>query len=175
MQSQILYRQTTHNITYIPSGWVPQLSLPNMDLDETTQEAFLEALRSGYNVVLSGNNLGSSNDVCTFIEEGSLTIGWNGNIAPCPPLLYNHIGYVNNYKRFSRKHIIGNINKDKLVDLWLEPNYIAYRERVHSFVFAPCTACGGCEMLEGNEEDCLGNQFPSCGACLWAQGIIQCP
>ena len=61
------------------------------------------------------------------------------------------------------------------MDLWLDPDYLHYRERVHSFAFAPCTACGGCELLETNEEDCLGNTFPSCGCCLWAQGLIQCP
>jgi hypothetical protein len=46
---------------------------------------------------------------------------------------------------------------------------------VQGFAFAPCTFCGGCEMLDGNEEDCLGNEFPACGGCLWAQGLIQCP
>ena len=30
-------------------------------------------------------------------------------------------------------------------------------------------------ILDGNEEDCLGNVFPACGSCLWAQGLIQCP
>ncbi len=26
-----------------------------------------------------------------------------------------------------------------------------------------------------NEEDCFGNTFPTCGGCLWAQGVIRCP
>jgi hypothetical protein len=37
-----------------------------------------------------------------------------------------------------------------------------------SFAFAPCTFCGGCEMLDGNEEDCLGNVFPPAAAVLGA-------
>jgi hypothetical protein len=30
-------------------------------------------------------------------------------------------------------------------------------------------------MSEANEEDCFGNGFPTCGGCLWAQGVLQCP
>jgi len=47
---------------------------------------------------------------------------------------------------------------------------------LQNFAFAPCTFCGGCDLSETNEEDCIGNDiFPVCGGCLWAQGIIQCP
>jgi hypothetical protein len=53
--------------------------------------------------------------------------------------------------------------------------YVAYRQRVQNFAFAPCTACGGCDLSEANLEDCLGNEFPVCGGCLWAQAVIQCP
>lgn len=45
---------------------------------------------------------------------------------------------------------------------------------VCTFIESGSTAIG-CEMSEANEEDCLGNTFPACGGCLWAQGIIQCP
>jgi hypothetical protein len=30
-------------------------------------------------------------------------------------------------------------------------------------------------MAEKNEEDCFANSFPTCGGCLWAQGVIQYP
>lgn len=59
--------------------------------------------------------------------------------------------------------------------MWLDPEYIAYRERVHSFAFAPCTTCDGCEMSLANETDCFSNVAPACGGCLWAQEVIQCP
>lgn len=48
-------------------------------------------------------------------------------------------------------------------------------DKVKAFEFSPCRVCGGCSLLEKNEEDCYGNAFPACGGCLWAQGIIQCP
>lgn len=33
----------------------------------------------------------------------------------------------------------------------------------------------GCELRETNEADCYGNPFPTCGECLWAAGLVQCP
>lgn len=172
---EVLYDRTLHDITYTPSAWLPRLSLPKMDLDDDTQPSFNRALGSGANVTFAGNNLGGANDVCTFIESGSMTVGWDGSVSPCPPLLYDHVSYLHRRRRFSRRHIIGSLAERDLLDLWNDPGYVAYRERVQGFAFAPCTACGGCEMSEANEEDCLGNVFPVCGGCLWAQAVIQCP
>ena len=172
---EILYAQEFRDLTYMPSPRIPRLSLPKIGFRDETSEPLLEALHSGYNVSLAGNNLGGANDVCEFIESGSISIGWDGSVAPCLPLLHTHTHFYKNWRHEVKEHVLGNINDGNLLDLWLEPEYVQYRERVHSFAFAPCTACGGCEMLDANEEDCLGNGFPSCGCCLWAQGLIQCP
>jgi MoaA/NifB/PqqE/SkfB family radical SAM enzyme len=175
MQGEMLYKGTLRNITYLPSPWLPKLSLPRMDLNELTQEAFLKALDCGVNVELAGYNLGGANDVCTFIESGAIAIDWHGDVSPCPPLSHNHTSYLHGYARKSRRHVVGNIQNQSLRAIWLDPEYVSYRERVHSYAFAPCTPCGGCELLEGNEEDCFGLTHPACGSCLWTQGVIQCP
>jgi MoaA/NifB/PqqE/SkfB family radical SAM enzyme len=175
LRGEILYAQGFRDPTYMPSPRIPRLSLPKMEFDDVTSAPLLQALHSGYNVSLAGNNLGGANDVCHFIESGSISIGWDGGVAPCLPMLHTHTHYYKAWQHQVKQHVLGNINDGNLMDLWLEPEYVQYRERVHSFAFAPCTACGGCEMLETNEEDCLGNTFPSCGCCLWAQGLIQCP
>ncbi len=175
MQQEILYGKALNSITFVESPWLRRLILPKLDLNEDTREPFLQALQSGYNVTLAGQNLGGANDVCTFIESGSLAIGWDGRVSPCPPLLYNHVSYLREYQRQSSCHIIGNVGEHDLLDLWHDAAYTAYRERVQSFAFAPCTPCGGCELLEANETDCFDNPAPACGACLWAQGIVQCP
>ncbi len=172
---EVLYERTLRDITYMPSAWLPRLSFPKMDLNDETQASFLRALRSGANVTFAGNNLGGANDVCTFIENGSLTVGWDGSVSPCPPLLYTHVSYLHRRRRVSHRHIIGSLADRDLLDLWNDPDYVAYRNRVQHFAFAPCTACGGCDLSESNEEDCLGNEFPVCGGCLWAQAVIQCP
>ncbi|MEK7810037.1 MAG: radical SAM protein [Chloroflexota bacterium] len=176
LKEEMLYTGTIRNLAYMmPSKWVPRLNLPKMDINDVTREAFYQALNSGYNVTFAGNNLGGAGDVCNFIESGSMSIGWDGGVSPCLPLLHTHYSYLHNKVRQSRKHVIGNVRLRSVSDLWEDPAYMAYRERVQSFAFAPCTFCGGCDLSEANEEDCMGNVFPACGGCLWAQGLIQCP
>lgn len=175
MCAETLYNRTLSDVTYLPSPWLRKLSLPKMDIDETTGQVFLQALRSNYNVNFAGFNLGSTNDVCTFIENGAMAIGWDGSISQCPPLLYTHTGFVHGKKRTSSRHILGNVNENDLLDIWNDPEYEAYRDRVSRFAFAPCTFCGGCELIHDNQTDCFGNPSPECGGCLWAQGVIRCP
>ena len=176
MQTDRLYTRTMRNIAYMPSPVLPKLSLPKMDFNEDTQAALTEAFNSGCNVSYAGNNWGGANDVCNFVESGTMSIAWTGDVSPCWPLMHTHMSYLHGKPRLSKKHVIGNVRERTLSDLWLDPDYLAYRERLHNFVFAPCTFCGGCDLSEANEEDCLGNtNFPVCGGCLWAQGIIQCP
>jgi len=176
MQEDQLYKRTIRNIAYLPSPVLPKLSLPKMDFNEETQAALTEAFNSGCNVSFAGNNWGGANDVCNFVESGTMSIAWTGEVSPCWPLMHTHMSYLHGKPRLSKKHVIGDTRKQSLEEIWLSPEYVAYRERLHNFVFAPCTFCGGCDLSETNEEDCLGNDIaPVCGGCLWAQGIIQCP
>jgi MoaA/NifB/PqqE/SkfB family radical SAM enzyme len=175
MSEEILYGRTLSDITFMSSPWLAQLSLPRMDLRGEAREAFLMALNSGCSVNLAGSRLSGANDTCTFIESGALAIGWDGSISPCPPLLHNQITFLKGRERRLRRHTFGDVNTQELTQVWNSEAYVAYRERVMSFAFAPCTFCGGCELLDSNETDCLGNPAPVCGGCLWAQGMIQCP
>lgn len=176
LQDERLYTRTIRNIAYLPSPVLPKLSLPKIDFNEETQAALTEAFNSGCNINFAGNNWGGANDTCNFVESGTMSIAWNGDVSPCWPLMHTHTSYLHNKPRISKKHVIGSVNQRSLLDLWLDPDYLAYRERLHNFIFAPCTFCGGCDLSEENVEDCLGNtEFPVCGGCLWAQGIVQCP
>jgi MoaA/NifB/PqqE/SkfB family radical SAM enzyme len=175
LRSEVLYTRAISDITYTRSAWVPHLSLPKMDFNDTTREAFFEALRSGYNVNFAGYSLGETNDACQFVEGGAMAVGWDGSVSPCFPLLHTHVSWLKGRQRASQRHVLGAIAEHSLIELWNDPEYVAYRERVQRFAFAPCASCGGCELAEANQEDCIGNTFPACGGCLWAQGVIQCP
>jgi MoaA/NifB/PqqE/SkfB family radical SAM enzyme len=176
MQQDRLYVQTMHNIAYMQAPHLPRLSLPKMDFDQNTMEAIFQTFNSQLNVSFAGNNWGGASDTCNFVESGTMSIAWNGDVSPCWPLMHTHTSYLHGKPRLSKKHVIGNVAEHSLSGLWLDPAYVAYRERLHNFAFAPCSFCGGCDLSETNEEDCIGNTtFPVCGGCLWAQGIIQCP
>ena len=125
---------------------------------------------------LSGDYQGKSMDRCPFIERGVVAIAWDGSLSPCLPLMHNHTSYLDKRrKRHSRRYVVGNLSEHSLETLWTQPDYVSFRQRVQAFDFSPCTICGGCDLSEFNEEDCFGNTFPTCGGCLWAQGVIQCP
>lgn len=176
MQDDRLYMQTMHNIAYLQAPNLPSLSLPKMDFNDITRDALFETFNSQLNINFAGNNWGGASDTCNFIESGTMSISWTGDVSPCWPLMHTHTSYLHGKPRLSKKHVIGNVTGRSLSDLWSAPDYVAYRERLHNFAFAPCSFCGGCDLSETNEEDCIGNTtFPVCGGCLWAQGIIQCP
>jgi MoaA/NifB/PqqE/SkfB family radical SAM enzyme len=175
LQAEMLYTRARHDVAYIHSARVPRLSLPRMDFDETTREALFRAFQAGYNVSYGGHNWAEASDVCNYVEGGTMSVAWSGDVSPCWPLMHTHISYLHGKPRLSHRHVVGNVRERTLGDLWLDSGYVSYRERVQSFAFAPCTFCGGCELAEANQEDCLGNPAPVCGGCLWAQGVILCP
>jgi MoaA/NifB/PqqE/SkfB family radical SAM enzyme len=170
-----LYARTKNDPSYIAADKVPSLSLPKMDFSELTREALFQAFQSGYNVSYAGNNWSGANDVCNFVENGTTSVVWDGDVSPCWPLMHTHRSYLHDKPRINHGHRIGNVRERPLRDLWLDPDYVAYRERLQSFAFPPCTFCGGCEVSTENLEDCVSNPEPVCGGCLWAQGVIQCP
>lgn len=175
MRREILYRRALNDITYLPSVWTPRVELPKMDVDEETGPALFRVMRSHRNISLVGNNLGAANNRCPFIDAGAGAVRWDGAFSPCLPLLHDHLSYLDDRERRSRAYIVGNLAEQALPDLWGAADHIAFRRRVRAFDFSPCTFCGGCDYSLANEEDCFGNTFPTCGGCLWAQGIIRCP
>lgn len=175
MLPERLFEQVTRDIAYLNAPMLPRLSLPKMDFNQETSASLFQAFNSRLNISLAGNNWAGANDTCNFVESGTMSIAWNGDVSPCWPLMHSHMSFLHSRPRLIKKHVIGNISERSLEELWLSPEYLVYRQRLHNFAFAPCTFCGGCELAEANEEDCFGNTFPACGGCLWAQGIIQCP
>ena len=176
MLDERLYTRALSDPAYMAgSKSVASLSLPKMDFNEITRDALFGAFTSGCNISLAGNNWGGASDVCNFVESGTMSIAWDGFAAPCWSLMHTNTSFLRDKMLTNHRHIIGNVAERSLLDLWLDPEYLAYRERLHNFGFAPCTFCGGCELAESNQEDCFANTTPVCGVCLWAQGVIQCP
>lgn len=175
MYDEILYSRALNDVIYMPSPWGNSLELPKIDINGVTHEVFYQIMLSGHPLSLAGANLGEGNDRCPFIEKGAVAIRWDGDVSPCLPLLHDHKTFLYRYERSLRRYGVGNVTRQDLYDLWNLPEYLSFRKRIQKFDFSPCTFCGGCDLLERNEEDCFGSPFPTCGGCLWAQGVIQCP
>ena len=98
-----------------------------------------------------------------------------GESPPCLSLLHTHPEYVNEQWRTVEAYAVGCVEEQSLAAIWRTPAYRDFRHRVRAFDFSHCFACGGCLLTESNREDCYGNPFPTCGECLWAQGLVLCP
>jgi len=175
MQDEILYARALSDSVYTPASLLRDLDFPKMDINPTTREAIYQVMRGDHSLSFAGGSLGESSNRCPFIEKGALAIRWDGDVSPCLALLHDHRIYFSQYERSIKRHAVGNVLERSIKDIWNLPEYLSFRNRLRGFNFSPCTLCGGCEYFESNQEDCIGSPVPTCGGCLWAQGIIQCP
>ena len=175
MREQVLYARSIDAEDVRPSPWTPEISLPRLDIDEATLGRLLQLEAGPRGSSLPGHVREAASSSCPFVEKGSLAVRWDGQISPCLPLLHTHASYLDFRPRVNHAHAIGNVDERSLLEAWRDPAYVALRERLLAFDFAPCTICNSCDMADENLEDCFGSPTPACGGCLWAQGFIRCP
>ncbi|MCX5787858.1 MAG: radical SAM protein [Elusimicrobia bacterium] len=176
MEPQMVCNQALTFGTFADLPVKTKMDLPRLDIDETTKEPLWRLLAGPESLSLMGEKVGARVDECRFIRERCVCIRWDGEVSPCMGLMHAHKTYFQKYEKKVRSHSFGGISQKSLWDIWKADDYVAFRERVAAFDFSPCHICGGCHLVEDNAEDCTGNTFPAtCGGCLWAQGIIQCP
>jgi MoaA/NifB/PqqE/SkfB family radical SAM enzyme len=174
LMAEILYEDMLA-VGVIPTLWHDTLKLPPMDIDELTAKPLRTVIRGRYEAVLAGQDVSGISRRCPFVEAGSVSVAWNGDVSPCLALLHTHDEFLRGRKRRVDRHVVGRLSERELRDIWMDPGYVALRAKIQEFDFSPCVLCGGCTMSDGNQEDCEGMDPPRCGACLWGQGLIRCP
>ena len=175
MEKEMLCLQTLTLETFTFAPGKTELSLPRIDVNNTTKETLFSLLQGFENLTFMGNRVAVDARRCRFVHERTSFVRWDGRVAPCMGLLHSHRTFLYGLERQVRAHDFGDARTGDLLEIWDSPAYTAFRDKVKAFDFSPCHVCGGCSLLEKNEEDCYGSEFPACGGCLWAQGIIQCP
>lgn len=166
---EILYQSTVDGL-----GNDVQVYLPPLDNEAGAAQALAALVPEGEAVPwLKRNDLGSG--WCPFVGHGSAVVSWRGDVSPCMSLLHSAPCYVLGRAKSVHGVSYGNVNDDSLENIWSQADYRAFRERAQRFEFAPCTGCTGCRLAETNGRDCHGSPAPSCGDCLWARGLVQCP
>lgn len=154
----------------------PRYRIPLMDYDEPgVTEAYLNLMRQSGRLELINGPFHRKTRFCRFIAEGNVFVRWDGDVSPCMGLLHSAVTYLHRAPRTVLHHSFGNLAASSLSEIWDSPEYSNFRSRVLDFQFSPCIGCGGCEQRETNQSDCLGNDSPTCGACLWSEGLITCP
>ncbi len=157
------------------SRWYPEIVLPRIDARPEVLEPLLGLLRHGGTIDPLLEHSGSLKGYCRFVREGAVAVAWDGGVSPCIALMHSYTCYILGREKAIRRYVVGDVNDEAITRVWQHTKYQQFRRRVVEFDFSPCVDCGGCQYSESNEEDCFGNEFPACGDCLWAQGIILCP
>jgi len=153
-----------------------QVYLPFSDFSDPQLSAFLASNLLSFDPVILGNtSVSRQHNRCPFIEDGDTFVRSDGEVCPCMALLHSGPLYELGEKRHIASRSFGNLANRSLREIWEGDEYTAFRRSVMEFTFSPCLECGGCELREKNEEDCIGNKLTTCGACVWAAGIARCP
>lgn len=126
-------------------------------------------------VCLSGQTLSRRSHYCRFVEEGICLVRHDGLVAPCMELLHTSTTCWNGNQRLVKRHTFGSVGDQTIAEIWSGQEYADFRDKVREFDFSPCLLCTGCQLSSDNCQDCYGNQKPTCGSCLWAEGIVSCP
>ena len=176
LEEEILYRHwSTVPAGLPPSSWNPLVDLPRMDPSPEIVELIMRLRAHGSPLRIAGSERYDGLMRCPFVVEGRAAVGPTGDVSPCLALLHSYRYWFRGQQRQIQRHTFGNIHQQTLAEIWSSPAYQQFRQRVRAFAFAPCIDCGGCDLRQSNQLDCLGNPAPTCGACLWAAGLVQCP
>ena len=155
----------------------PRIHVPLMDWTQPgVAQAAAGLLSAGMcEIFLSGQKLHRDARQCRFINEGMCFVRHDGFVSPCMSLLRTSRLYWGGKTRVNQHHFFGNVRETPLDHIWQSPDYADFRKRVRAFEFSPCCRCSQCDNWEHSLPDCYGNNLPTCGACLWSEGIISCP
>ncbi len=155
----------------------PVVNLPYMDFDLTEVKKGLSGLFSkmNFNLQVNGIPVPRRSQYCRFINEGMAFVRSDGHVSPCMALLHNGTTVIGSTERKVYHHSFGDVKSSGVEEIWNSEEYTAFRKKVVDFSFSPCMNCGHCEYPEENISDCFGNEKPTCGACLWSEGLLSCP
>ena len=153
-----------------------RIRFPFSDFKDPALSSFLaERLLDRHPLVLGNTEISRQYNRCPFIEEGDTFVRADGEVCPCMALLHSGPVYFFQQKRHIAERSFGNVREMSLADIWNGEEYTEFRNKVINFSFSPCISCGGCDFRKKNEQDCIGNEGTTCGACFWAAGVVKCP
>ena len=155
----------------------PRISLPVMDNRiDVVKSGMMDLYGTEFNLALVGGEMvARRRRYCKFVGEGAAFVRHDGDVSPCMALLHSNSTYLSGKKRVIWRHSFGNAAQQSLSDIWNSDEYADFRKRNRDFEFSPCAQCGGCDYRDENVIDCFGNDKPTCGACLWSEGVLSCP
>jgi len=177
-QNELLYTGLVNMYTGPGKGSVlPTVRLPFFDMNIPEAAEGIRSLmrKQNFDLYFNDQPVLRKTGYCKFVREGMTFVRADGQVAPCMALLHNGYTYMHNIRRKITHCSFGNVKEQPLAEIWNSKAYKTFRRKFDDFEFASCLYCGHCELFEENKEDCIGNTHPTCGGCLWAEGVLSCP
>jgi len=177
-QNELLYTGMVNMYTGPAKGSVlPTVRMPFMDMNipEAADGIRKLMMKQNFNLYFNDEPVIRKTGYCKFVREGMTFVRSDGSVCPCMALLHNGYTYLNNVQRKIYHCSFGNIKEQGLNEIWNSSAYQSFRRKFDDFDFSPCLYCGHCELFSDNLQDCIGNDHPACGGCLWAEGVLSCP
>lgn len=161
------------------------LHLPSlMGIDENRQstmdaifaEATSVADHWGINLILPARQPTHERQ-CSFMEEGSVFVAWDGAVSPCHFTWHPYASYPDGRKKIVPSVSFGNVEAMPLGDIWHASEFKAFRNDALRYAYPYCGDCGvsPCDAIDGPqfEHDCYAFGVPCCD-CPWSVGLLNC-
>ncbi|QOJ79082.1 SPASM domain-containing protein [Infirmifilum lucidum] len=149
------------------------------DVEEYIERAREHANKYGIEARLPSVYADSLKRTCPYVDENATMILWDGSVAPCMDLAYNHPLYTNFHVKSIKAVRFGNVTQESIEDVWNKPSYVQFR-RVRRKLPSSVPWCADCPFatkkcwfVDANEYDCYGNEV-GCNECIYSAGLAHC-
>lgn len=114
---------------------------------------------------------------CDFVEDGAAFVSWDGRIHPCYFLWHRYSCFLAGREKPVEPMDFGRVNGRSPLEIWQDPEFVRFRERVCRYDYPFCGNCGlsPCDLITEPQfqHDCYTVEVP-CGDCPWPLGLLQC-
>ena len=134
------------------------------------------ARETGIELRLPGTTLREARH-CSFVEDGSAFVSWEGRVSPCYFLWHSYRCYASGWPQQVQQKVFGSLEERGILDIWNDAAFRSFRKSVLSYDYPGCSNCtlAPCDYVQTNDfqQDCHIKDVP-CGSCLWCTGVFQC-
>ena len=111
MEKEMLCLQTLTLETFTFAPGKTELSLPRIDVNNTTKETLFSLFQGFENLTFMGNRIAVDARRCRFVHERTAFVRWDGQVSPCMGLLHSHRTSLYGLERRVRAHDFGDVRE----------------------------------------------------------------
>ena len=117
LEKEMLYDRAIYSLAFRASDHIPSMSLPKMNLDETTFPALAAVFDSTVSIKWLQSDLDRYTNYCEFMQKGYAVIRRDGSVAPCLELMRDHPVYLLGKPQQISHYTLGNIKEESMWDI----------------------------------------------------------